>query len=353
MPYEIIRADMTTLKVDAIVNAANTSLLGGGGVDGAIHKAAGPELLSACQLLGGCEVGQSKVTKGFNLPSKYVIHTVGPIWHGGNARESELLLSCYETSLKLAKEMELESIAFPLISTGVYGYPKDLAIEIANRAIKSFLIDNDMLIYLVVFDRDAFKLSQEMHSSIKAYIDDHFVEAHKDTRFRNAKYNIVDDALIDDRIASEFAQQSLSIKANETPLKAVASSKSNIKKRKRSLNDVLLQMDDTFSERLLRWIDMKEKTDVEVYKRANIDRKHFSKIRGDKYYKPSKSTAIAFAIALELNKDETDDLLLTAGYALSSSNKFDLIIKYFIENQIYDLYTINETLFAFEQPLLA
>lgn len=353
MPYEIIRADITTLKVDAIVNAANVSLLGGGGVDGAIHKAAGPELLNACRLLGGCEVGQSKVTKGFNLPSKYVIHTVGPIWRGGASNESELLLSCFETSLELAKEMQLESIAFPLISTGVYGYPKDLAIEIANRAIRSFLIDNDMMIYLVVFDRDAFKLSQDIHTSIKAYIDDHFVEEHSDTRFRNVNYNIVDDAQIDESSTLEYVERNQSFEADDIHLKAVASSAPSIKKKKRSLDDVLLQLDDTFSERLLRWIDIKEKSDVEVYKRANIDRKHFSKIRGDKYYKPSKSTAIAFAIALELNRDETDDLLLTAGYALSSSNKFDLIIKYFLENQIYDLYTINETLFAFEQPLLA
>ncbi|GAB6109797.1 O-acetyl-ADP-ribose deacetylase [Fusibacter bizertensis] len=357
MPFEIIRADITTLKVDAIVNAANVSLLGGGGVDGAIHKAAGPALLNACKALGGCDVGQSKITKGYALPSKYVIHTVGPVWKGGNAGESELLLSCYESALNLAQENEIESIAFPLIATGAYGYPKDLAMAIAQSAIKSFLMNSDMMIYLVVFDKDAFKLSQSFHASVKAYIDDHFVEAHKDTRnriqlaqedvdskadFENAKLYVVDDALID---------ESSEIEAKDFDYDLPKSIKRP--RKKRSLEDVLHQLEDTFSERLLRWIDEKNKTDVEIYKRANVDRKHFSKIRGDKYYKPSKSTAIAFAIALELNRDETDDLLLTAGYALSSSNKFDLIIKYFIENQIYDLYTINETLFAFDQPLLA
>ena len=335
MPFEIIRADITTLKVDAIVNAANTSLLGGGGVDGAIHKAAGPKLLEACKSLGGCDVGQFKLTKGFDLPAKYVIHTVGPIWQGGNSGEDEHLLSCYATALELAKDRKIESIAFPLISTGAYGFPKDLAITIASNVIRNFLIDNDMMIYLVVFDRDAFKLSQSRHASIKAYIDDHFVDEHHDHR---RQYNNVDD--------EAFVTYSINkMIYKEAPDKSI--------KKQRSLNDVLDQLEDTFSERLLRWIDVKERTDVEVYKRANIDRKHFSKIRGDKFYKPSKATAIAFAIALELNRDETDDLLLTAGYALSNSNKFDLIIKYFIEKQIYDLYTINETLFAFEQPLLA
>lgn len=335
MPLEIIRNDITKVHADAIVNAANTSLLGGGGVDGAIHRAAGSELLAECRTLGGCDIGQAKITKGYKLPAKYVIHTVGPVWHGGNDSEEKLLADCYKNSLALAKKHRLESIAFPLISSGAFGYPKDRALKTAISVIGDFLLINDMTVYLVVFDKTAFSLSEKLFSSIKQYIDDKYIEEHpigRSNRFEER------------HILKEYCL--------EEPMLSPMEASAPAAKRKRSLDDVVKHMDETFSQMLLRLIDEKGMTDVETYKKANIDRKLFSKIRNDINYKPSKPTAIAFAIALRLNLDETKDLLLKAGFALSHSSKFDIIIQYFLDEGNYNIFEINEALFAFDQNLL-
>ena len=329
MPLQIVRNDIAKMKVDAIVNAANSSLLGGGGVDGCIHRAAGPELLAECKTLGSCETGNAKITKGYSLPCKYVIHAVGPRWRDGKHGEREKLVSCYRTSLALAKEHGCETVAFPLISSGIYGYPKDQALKVAIDTISDFLLENDMTVYIVIFDRKAYQIGEKLFSDIAAYIDDTYVDEHTDSR------------------ASQLRRMQM---LSEEPEKAIYGAP--MAASAKSLDDALSQIDESFSEMLLRKIDEKGMTDAQCYKKANIDRKLFSKIRSDKLYKPSKPTAIAFAIALELSLDETKDMLMKAGFALSHSNKFDIIIEYFIENENYNVFEINEALFAFDQSLL-
>ena len=328
MPLEIVRNDITKMKVDAIVNAANETLLGGGGVDGCIHRAAGPELLAECRTLGGCKTGDAKITKAYRLPCQYVIHTVGPVWNGGSHGERELLVSCYRTSLALAKEHGCETVAFPLISSGVFGYPKDQALRVAVDTISEFLAENDMTVYLVIFSRAAYAIGNKLFADIAAYIDDHYVDAHTDLRRERT------------RRMSVLESRTLSADAAAAPMAADG------------LDSLLAHLDAGFSETLLKLIDRSGKKDAEVYKKANVDRKLFSKIRNNPDYKPSKPTAVAFAIALELSLPETRDLIARAGYALSPSSKFDVIIEYFIMQRDYDIFKINEALFAFDQSLL-
>ena len=334
MPLIIVRNDITKIPVDAIVNAAKESLLGGGGVDGCIHRAAGPELLAECRRLGGCKTGDAKITKAYRLPCRYVIHTVGPVWRGGGHGEREQLASCYRTSLALAQAHNCETVAFPLISSGIFGYPKDQALRVAADTIGQFLLGSDMTVYLVIFDRAAYQISGKLFADIAEYIDDHYVDAHTDTRRERLRGGF------------DLQSQPLSVYEDAAPQYASASVASG------NLDDLLAHLDAGFSETLLKLIDRSGKKDSEIYKKANVDRKLFSKIRNNPGYKPSKSTAIAFAIALELNLDETRDLIARAGYALSASSKFDVIIEYFIGREKYDIFEINEALFAFDQSLL-
>lgn len=329
MPLEIVRNDITKMTVDAIVNAANESLLGGGGVDGCIHRVAGIGLLEECKTLGGCNTGKAKITGGYNLPAKYVIHTVGPIYEDGKHGEKALLESCYRESLALAKEHSCETVAFPLVSSGVYGYPKDQALKVAIDVISDFLLENEMKVYIVIFDKASYKIGEKLFSDIVEYIDDNYVDEHTDYCRESMRLNAPMQSIMADEICeckALFAEDELDSK--------------------------LKQIDESFSQMLFRKIDEKGMTDVQVYKKANIDRKLFSKIRSDVYYKPSKPTAIAFAIALELSLDETEDMLKKAGFALSHSNKFDIIIEYFISRGNYNIFEINEALFAFDQSLL-
>ena len=329
MPLQIVRNDITKMKVDAIVNAANNSLLGGGGVDGCIHRAAGPELLEECKLLNGCETGAAKITKGYQLPCTYVIHAVGPRWIDGSHNEKELLKSCYIASLNLAKEYNCKSIAFPLISSGIYGYPKAQALRVAVEQIGKFLLDNEMMVYLVIFDRKTYEIGDKLYSDIKSYIDDQYVDEHSDSlSLQRARF-------------VEFEHACL--KEESVPLSSA---------EQKSITEWLNNIDESFSEMLLRKIDESGMSDAECYKKANIDRKLFSKIRSDKLYKPSKPTVIAFALALELSLEEMQDMLAKAGFALSHSSKFDLIIEYFVKLGNYNVYEINEALFAFDQSLI-
>lgn len=383
MPIKIVRNDITKIECDAIVNAANATLLGGGGVDGAIHKAAGKGLLLECMKLGGCKVGQAKLTKAYKLPAKFVIHTVGPKWKGGQKGERELLESCYRESLRIAADNNCESIAFPLISSGVYGYPKDLALKAAVDTITSFLIDHDMLVYIVVFDKSAFQISEKLFTDIASYIDDKYVDTH--FTFNRTRRDESDEStvLAETQILSAeehrfFSMEEPHFRSTEAPQPLPSAKPQPLPSAKppvpspdfktrqlqapqafsmampkaASLEEMVNQIDESFSQMLLRKIDEKGMTDAECYKKANVDRKLFSKIRGDIHYHPSKTTAIAFAIALELSLDETKDMLMKAGFALSHSNKFDIIIEYFINNGNYNVFEINEALFAFDQSLL-
>ena len=374
MPFQMVRNDITKMKVDAIVNAANRSLLGGGGVDGAIHAAAGPQLLEECRGLRGCETGDAKITKAYNLPCRYVIHTVGPRWKGGEKGEKELLTSCYRRSLEIALEHGCETVAFPLISSGAYGYPKDQAMKVAVDTIGDFLMehDTDMTVYLVVFGKESVSLGHKLSSDIREYIDDNFTDLREkeDSYRRRRVYEDRDEMPLSNRpYHYESAAFSLdetlggqsSEKAEKVPdLSAVHFLKKPKAAEFRPAASVSAPspekpefvLDESFQQMLLRKIDELGITDSQCYKKANIDRKLFSKIRGDVAYKPSKPTAIAFAIALELSRAETDELLKKAGYALSKSNLFDVIISYFIEKHNYNIFDINETLFAYDQSIL-
>ena len=356
MPIKIVRNDITKMECDAIVNAANSSLLGGGGVDGAIHKAAGKKLFFECMKLGGCKVGQAKLTKAYNLPAKFIIHTVGPKWKGGQNGERELLESCYRESLKIAVDKNCESIAFPLISSGVYGYPKDQALKVAIDAIASFLLEHDILVYIVVFGKSAFKISGKLFADIVSYIDDKYVDANFVYR------NTVADDSGESKVLAEttLLEETTLLAEKKLPVADIPDDcelrnevfQSAMEPKPVSLEDAVSQLDESFSQMLLRKIDEKGMTDAECYKKANIDRKLFSKIRNDVNYRPGKTTALAFAIALELSLEETEDMLMKAGFALSHSSKFDIIIEYFITNGNYNIFEINEALFAFDQKLL-
>ena len=372
MPLLLVRNDITKMNVDAIVNAANPSLLGGGGVDGAIHRAAGPELLEECRTLGGCKTGEAKLTCGYRLPAKYVIHTVGPVWRGGQHGEEHLLRSCYRRSLELAAEKGCESVAFPLISSGVYGYPKAEAFRVATSAITAFLKEQELTVYLVLFDRAAFLLGAERFGEIRDYIDDAYAEAEarrpenrKSARWAREPRDSFEgdtgvlfavddlekaeaDACFECAPAPAAAPAPTQAKPSKKPLLPLFQKKSADK----DLDQLLRQLDEGFSQTLLKLIDEKGMTDVQCYKKANVDRKHFSKIRSDPHYKPSKTTAVAFALALELTLPETQSLLSRAGYTLSHSFLFDIIIEACIQRGIFSVLDVNELLFAYDQPLL-
>ncbi|MCM1024888.1 MAG: macro domain-containing protein [Roseburia sp.] len=437
MPIEIVRNDITKMECDAIVNAANPTLLGGGGVDGAIHRAAGSGLLEECRKLGGCGTGEAKITGAYDLPCKYVIHTVGPIWQDGRSGEEESLKACYRNSLELAVKYGCESVAFPLISAGAYGYPKEEALQAAIGEIGNFLSEHELSVFIVIYDRGSFLISRKLRQEITEYIDECYVESHFMERSRSlgalpqqesfagtsAPYRLQQELpethlpsqkllskapeassppqklLSDVPKSYSSSQKQLSDAPESSPRRKKLSEASVLsapwrKKEKgksdkegagqrafraaqptapllsssgvaqrdtaafigvtlsQDLQDMVSQIDESFSQMLLRKIDERGMTDAECYKKANIDRKLFSKIRSDIQYKPSKPTAIAFAIALELSPEETRELLMKAGYALSHSNKFDIIVEFFINRRNYNIFEINEALFSFDQSLL-
>ena len=337
MPLQIIRQDITKMKVDAIVNTTNQDMVGLSGVDLLVHTLAGKGLDEDCAKLVPLGLGMAKITNAYSLPCKYIIHTSGPIWQDGLQGESIILRSCYTESLKLAVQKGFASVAFPLISSGAYGFPKDQVLKFAIQTITEFLYEHELMVYLCVYDKQSYSFSQTLYSDIKQFIDDDYVDEHNICLANSATLwdELAPDAFDEEPIAMNFRPRSS---------RALA--------RSESLDSYLRHMDRSFQQMLFDLIDESGMTDVECYKKANIDRRTFSKIKSNKFYKPSKQTAIAFAISLKLDLDTTQELLATAGYTLSRSNVFDKIIRYFIHNENYDIFAINEALFEFDQPLL-
>jgi O-acetyl-ADP-ribose deacetylase (regulator of RNase III) len=345
MPLIILRNDITKMNTDAIVNAANSGLLPGGGVSGAIFAAAGFEKMeSACNAIGYCPPGGAVITPGFALPARYVIHTVGPVWQGGDKGEEALLRSCYENSLLLAQKEGLSSIAFPLISTGIFGYPADRALSVAISAVSQFLLsresslEEDMTVYLVIYDKSTALLSEKLFRSIEDFIGDEALR--------------YDDFLAGKGRESEYQRQ--------LSLQDMLASAATIHRMEKSaapmdmedLEELIDRPGETFAQMLLRLIDEAGVADTLVYKRANLDRKLFSKIRSNMQYKPSKETALALAIGLKLDLEKTEALLGRAGYALSPASRGDLIVKYFLCSGKTDIFAINEALFAYGEKTL-
>ncbi len=349
MPFEIVRNDIVNMSVDVIVNAANHRPVVGVGVDSRIHKQAGSQLLESRKKIGDIPYGEVAITPAYNLKAKYVIHAVSPMWFEGEKDEKQLLKNCYTNSLNAALEMKCESIAFPLLSAGNHGFPDNIAMQIAVNAISNFLMENDMYIYLVVYNNSAFSLSEKLFSSVKSYIDENYVqeEGIKEYGFVEKQTNMSFEEVQKKRSRGrrkQLEEEKYLLEKCEPILQATVMVD--------SLDEMIKNMDKPFSEYLLELIDKKGLTDPEVYKKANIDRKLFNKIKNTKNYKPSKITALAFAIALELNLDETTDLIRRAGYALSHSSLFDVILEAFIVQGNYDVFRINEVLFSYDQPLL-
>lgn len=347
MPLQIIRQDITKMKVDAIVNTTNTEMIGYSGVDYAVHRGAGKELDIECAKIAPLGLGMAKITKGYNLDAKYIIHTSGPIWEGGLVGESIILKSCYLESLKLAVQNGCTSVAFPLISSGVYGYPKDQVLKFAVQVITEFLFEHELMVYLCVYDKTSYEFSRQLFREIRDFIDDDYAEDHHG------------DCLEELDMVSDFGGDFRPKKTVEyacmeaVPMMSAPKAPPMTSAAGKSLKDYMKEMDKSFAFKLFDWIDERGMTDVECYKKANVDKKTFSKIKcHPDTYRPSKQTAVAFAIALKLNLDETQDLLSSAGLTLSRSFTFDKIIRYFIQKEIYDIFEINEALFEFDQVLL-
>ena len=374
MPFQIIRNDITKVSADAIVNTANPRPVIGGGTDSAIYQAAGEDLLlEERRKIGDIARGDAVHTPAFGLNAKYIIHTVGPVWIDGNHGERDILHSCYAKSLALAAELSCESIAFPLISTGSYEFPRDEALDIALSEISRFLLmyEKDMNVILVVFDRRSMKLSKALFGDIEEYIDDFSVKKlrseeygfsrsnarrrrrEEERRYTEEKRLYEPPASENGPVFSDACYDSSPALADALPLSAPAAAGSDFHLSKElNLDDFLKRKEDTFQQRLFRLIDERHLKDPEVYKKANIDRKVFSKIRCNANYHPKKKTALAFAIALELDMPEMKDLLSRAGLALSPGDEFDRIVSYFVLRKKYDIFEINAALFKYDQELL-
>lgn len=378
MPFSIVRNDIARVHADVLVNAANTRLAEGGGVCGALFAAAGREQMrAACDVIGGCPTGSAVATPAFNLPARWCVHAVGPIWHGGRHGEEAALRSCYQSMFARVAELGARSVAYPLISAGIYGYPAGAALAVARDETRAFLAEHDDIeVTLVVFDRSTVRLGSALEQEIREYIDDEYVAQSPHVRRRGAELERearwaagaaapaaakpeAEDAESAARKVDFFASSFMGDDAEESVPDGVAFRACSLATpvptagaAPTELEDLLEHLDAGFSETLLALIDQRGLVDAEVYHRANLSRQLFSKIRSNPAYRPTKPTAVALAMALELDVPATQDLLSRAGLTLSRTSKFDVIVRFFLERGIYDIYQLNEALFAYDQPLV-
>lgn len=346
MPFKIVRNDITKMNTEAIVNTANDHATVGTGCDSAVYKAAGyDELLKyRVEKIGFVPEGDAFITPGFNLQAKYIIHAVSPHYMGGDKGEEEKLRSCYRKSLRIAKENHIKSIAFPLISTGGFGYPKEEGMRIAVDEINAFLLGNDMLIYLVVFDNKTTALGEKIYPDLEEYIDCNYVREKREEEYcvylsnaqmvekRSFKPRAckLEEPVEDKCLATGFANESCEIQFFDFE-----------EQHESKLEERMKHISDTFSQYLMYLIQDKKMENAEVWKRAIVDKKVFSKIKNNPDYHPQKLTALCLCIGAKLNLDESRDLLARAGYALSPCDKTDIIFSYFIENEIYDMIELD------------
>lgn len=356
MPFKIIRHDITKVKADAIVNTANPEPCFGSGTDAAIYTAAGEKkLLAERRKIGRIALGEAAVTAAFGLSAKYIIHTVGPAWIDGYHGEFDILRSCYRKSLLLADQLGCESIAFPLIATGVYGFPKDKALDIALSVIRQHLEDSDLNVTLVVFGRSSYQIATGLSEQIEEYIDENYIAEKTAAEYGGA--GGLSETMRRRRLRERerfFGSMLNQVMPEETDDMVMSSAEpmADVRESAMSLEDAMNNLGESFQKRLLRMIDERGMTDPEVYKRANVDRKLFSKIRCSEDYIPKKKTIVALAIALKLNLDDTRDLLASAGLTLTNNSKSDVIVSFCLENNIYDIFEVNALLFKFGQPTL-
>ena len=370
MPLKIVRNDITKMQTEAVVNTANEEPIYSSGCDSAIYMAAGEqELLKYRQEhIGYRNEGDVFITPGFNLYAKYIIHAVSPLYIDGNQGEEELLRKCYRDSLLLADENKVKSIAFPLISTGGFHYPKEEAMRIAVDEINSFLLSHSMDVFLVVFDTKSTLLGVKIYPELEAYIDHNYVCERREEEYGDRYYGSVrkGDAGYDEyadlqkdlekrrpvrpgifKSLANKATRCDDIKDNDydNAEACVAAAPCDISLEmgfdESALDERMQHISDTFSQYLMYLIQSKGMDNVEVYKRAIVDKKMFSKLKNNPDYHPQKITALCLCVGAKLNIDETRDLLARAGYALSPCDKTDIIFKFFIEKEIYDMIEID------------
>lgn len=354
MPFQIIRNDITKVKADAIVNTANPNVAVGSGVDSAIYKAAGKErLLAERKKIGLLLPGEVGITPAFDLDAKYIIHVSGPWWTDGTKGEASVLRTCYDKALFLAYKNKCKSIAFPVLATGTYGFPKELGIQIAVDSFTSFLEEHDMEITLVVFGDESVRISGEIVDEVSSYIDDNYVEKALADEYKSDSFSrtvIHANRMMDCmRVSSAFKPEDdeVDIEADFEDDMVLSAPMETPAEKKESLDDVLKEIyTDSFEKHLQKIINKKGLKNSEVYAAANISKQYFSKLLKGQV-KPSKGKMLALAVGLRLNLDETVDFLRIAGYALSPISQTDAVVEYFIEHEDYNVLKIDIVLFDY------